>query len=307
MALPSNYNLGYCCINTELREKGIFTSRTLRLATAKAKGINYIKSLIVQNVYDLYQVIKWNADHDIFLYRMSSETFPFFTHAEINYDLDFITPLLREIGKYAKKRCVRLTFHPGQYTLLNSVQPHVIVNAIADLKHHANILDIMGLDKQSIIVIHGGSMNRIEQLQENIMKLPDYIRDRLVLENCEMSYTIEQLLPISEFTKVPIVIDLHHSQINPSTEQDDFYFERVFKIWDDRKIKPKVHISNSEIGILKTDNKTKQRKHSPIIRFFHEPLLKITREIDVMLECKLKEQSIFLIRKDMNFINKKND
>jgi UV DNA damage endonuclease len=302
MKLPDNYRLGYACINTELREKGVFTSRTLRLSTAKEKGISYIKSLIVQNISDLYKIIKWNADHDIFLYRMSSETFCFFTHSDIQYDLDFIDPLLKKIGKYALQRGVRLTYHPGQYNVLNSTNPHVITNAIKDLDHHVDIMERMGLNKQSVIVIHGGAMNRLNELRDTLQKLPLRIKNRLVLENCEMAYTIEDLLPISEELLIPIVIDFHHSEINPSSKSDDFYFDRVFKVWDIRNIKVKVHVSNSEIGILNSDNKTRRRKHSPLIRFFHEPLLKITRDIDVMLECKLKEQSIFAIRNNKYFL-----
>lgn len=303
MALPSNFSLGYACINTELREKGIFTSRTLRLATAKAKGIDYIKSLIVQNVYDLYQIIKWNADHDIFLYRMSSETFPFYTHSEINYDLDFIKPLLREVGKYAMKRKVRLTMHQCHFSVLNSTRQSVIDNSVLDLTLHCDILDIMQLKSDSIIVIHGGTKNRISKLRDTLLKLPERIRNRLVLENDESAYTIEELLPLSEELLIPIIIDFHHSEINPSTESDDFYFERVFNIWKIKNILPKVHVSNSEIGISDNENITKRRKHSPIVRFFHKPLLKITIPIHVMLECKLKEQSIFTIRNNMNFIN----
>jgi UV DNA damage endonuclease len=109
------------------------------------------------------------------------------------------------------------------------------------------------------------------------MSLSEKTRNRLVLENCEMSYCI------SESLKVPIVLDFHHDAIYNSSEPIEFYFDRVFKVWNDRGIKPKVHVSNS---VSKTD----------YIQFFYEPLLKITFPIDVMLECKMKEDAILRLR-----------
>ena len=35
-------NLGYACINTALSANKIFTNRTMRLKTFKAKGIDYV-------------------------------------------------------------------------------------------------------------------------------------------------------------------------------------------------------------------------------------------------------------------------
>lgn len=303
MEIPENFRLGYACINTVLRnqKKPIFCSRTLRLNTAKANGIDYIKSLALQNVKDLYTILEYNVKNDIFFMRISSDLFPFATHSEFGYDLDFADALLKKAGKYAKENGIRLTCHPGQYNVLSSNKEDVIVNTIKDLNHHCDFLDRMELDQDSVMIIHGGGVynnkeNALERLKQNIKLLPENTRNRLVLENCEMSYTIEDLLLISEELQIPLVVDFHHNAIKPSSEPIEFYFDRIFKVWNDRNIKPKVHVSNSLPGILDTDNKTKRRKHSDYIRFFHEPLLKITFDIDVMLEAKQKEQAIFRLR-----------
>lgn len=296
LEIPKNFNLGYACLNETLREQGIFTSRTLRLATVKEKGVNYIKMLIIHNLRDLFKILKWNVQNKIFLYRMSSETFPFITHPDVDYDLDFVDDILKEIGRYARLNKVRLSFHPGQYTLLNSIHPHVIVNAVKDLAYHADVMDRMRLDKNSVIVIHGGTRNRPTQLCDNIKLLSQNIRDRLVLENCENCYNVEQLLPICEELDVPLIFDSHHDAINRSSKDASEYFDRIFAVWDKRGIKPKFHLSNSEPGILDTDNITKRRKHSEYITFFHTPLLTITRDIDIMLEVKAKELALQRIR-----------
>jgi UV DNA damage endonuclease len=302
MKIPENFRLGYACINTELRKQKIFCSRTLRLNTAKTKGVDYIKTLALQNVKDLYTILEYNVKHGIFFMRISSDLFPFATHPEFGYDLDFADSLLKKAGKYAKENGIRLTCHPGQYNVLSSNKEQVVINTVKDLNHHCDFLDRMELDQDSVMIIHGGGCynnkkDALERLKLNIKLLPENTRNRLVLENCEMSYSIDDLIDISEELQMPIVLDFHHDAIKPSSHPADFYFDRIFKVWNDRGIKPKVHVSNSVVGVLDTDNKTKRRKHSDYIRFFHEPLLKITFDIDVMLEAKQKEQAIFRLTK----------
>lgn len=95
----------------------------------------------------------------------------------------------------AKKYEIRLTFHPGQYTLLSSHREDVTQNSILDLKMHCEILDAMEMGKDSIIILHGGSKNggktqALERFIENFKRLPQNVKDRIVLENCEMSYSI---------------------------------------------------------------------------------------------------------------------
>ena len=76
----------------------------------------------------------------------------------------------------------------------------------------------------------------------------------------------------------------------------EYYHNKVFHIWNIRNIKPKVHVSNSIPGVTESDSKTLRRKHSDYIQFLHSGLLKITFPIDVMLECKTKEQALLLLR-----------
>jgi UV DNA damage endonuclease len=302
-----NFNYGYACINTELRAQKppVFSSRTLRLQTLKARGIERAKELAIQNLKDLKKILEWNVQHKIYFMRMSSDMFPFANHEEYGYTLEFADELLKKIGEYAKHNGIRLTAHPSQYNVLSSPNEKVIANTMRDLNHHCEIMDRMALGIDSVMVIHGGGVygnkqKALDRLEQNIMKLPENTRNRLVIENCEMAYTVEELLPISEKLEIPLIIDYHHDDINPSSNPIDFYHERVFNVWNKRGIKPKVHVSNSVPGVKKSDSKTARRKHSDLIYHLHEPLLKIKFPIDVMLEAKLKEQAIFKLRNQKN-------
>lgn len=298
--IKENFNFGYACINTELRKKGIFMSRTCRLNTLKEKGIDYVKELALENLKDLLKILYWNKENGVSFLRLSSDIFPFASHKDYMYSLDFADEILKKIGKFVKTNNMRLTMHPGQYTLLSSPNENITNNSIEDLKHHCDVLDRIGVDQNGVIIIHGGGsysnkIKTIKRIKENILKLPENVKNRLVLENCEMSYNIDDLLPISKELLVPIVIDFHHNEIFQSSKPIEEYYEEIFNIWKIRNIKPKVHISNSVPGVHPTDNKTLRRKHSDLIHYIHDSLLKIDIPIDIMVEAKLKEQALISI------------
>lgn len=86
---------------------------------------------------------------------------------------------------------------------MSSKDPKVIANSIRDLEHHAQVLNLMNLGPDSVMIIHGGGVygdkcSALERLKTNIRNLEPSIKQRLVLENCEMCYTVEDLLPICQ-------------------------------------------------------------------------------------------------------------
>lgn len=301
MVHKENFNYGYACLNTCLRKKNIFSSRTCRIATIEKNGTSHLQDLSIKNLKDLLLTLEWNFQNDIKFMRISSDVFPFASHEKYGYSIDFADSILKQIGSYAKENSIRLTMHPGQYNVLSTNNKKVLDNTIRDLNHHCDILDRMEMGKDSVIIIHGGGVygnkaKALERLEENFLLLNKNTQKRLVLENCEMSYCVEDLLPTSEKLQIPIVLDFHHDDIFNSSESIDFYFHKVFKVWKDRGIKPKVHVSNSCPGILETASKTARRKHSDYIHFLHDTLLKIDFPIDIMFEAKMKEQAVLKFR-----------
>ena len=180
-------------MNISLREKKptIFSSRRVTLKTLEEKGIDNLKKKIINNLNDVLKMMDWNENNGIKVFRLSSEIFPHYSNKKAeDYTLDFAIELLKKIGIKSKEYNQRLTFHPGQYNCLGSPHEDVIEHTIRDLKYHADILDIMELDQNSVMVIHGGGIYKnkeetIERWCKNYEELPDNIKNRLVLENCE--------------------------------------------------------------------------------------------------------------------------
>ena len=160
---PIRIRLGLCCLNNYLREKkpSIFCSRSLILATYKSKGSQEAIDRGLKNVQDIIKMLEWNKSHHIECFRLSSDLFPHYTNIrhideDDRYMLSFAKDDLKKAGDYAKENGMRITMHPGQFNVIATTNDKVFENTIADLKMHADILDMMGMGDDAVIVIHGG-------------------------------------------------------------------------------------------------------------------------------------------------------
>ena len=295
--------LGLCCLNTTLKKQNppVYPSRTMIMRMIEEKGIDELKSRILKNLEDLLIMIEWNEQNGIRVFRLSSDLFPHKTNHKVeDYSFDFAKDLLRQVGALANKYGHRLTFHPGQYNVLGTPNPLALKKTIEDLEYHADILDLMGMGKDSVMVIHGGGMYgdkeaTIERWCSEYHKLPDKIKNRLVLENCERCFSIKDCILISHKTKVPIVFDTHHyecyKQLHPCEkfEKPDFYIPYILQSWHIRGIKPKFHVSEQGSG--------RCGHHSDYIETIPDYLLHIPDlyavDIDIMIEAKMKELAVF--------------
>jgi len=313
MSINKNIQLGLCCLNISLREKKptIFSSRRVTLKTLEEKGIDNLKKKIINNLNDVLKMMDWNENNGIKVFRLSSEIFPHYSNKKAeDYTLDFAIELLKKIGIKSKEYNQRLTFHPGQYNCLGSPHEDVIEHTIKDLKYHADILDIMELDQNSVMVIHGGGVynnkkQTIERWCDNYEKLPENIKKRLVLENCEKNFSIDDCLIVSKKVNIPIVFDTHHYDCykkihsEEKFENPEYYIPKILETWNKRNIKVKFHVSEQGTG--------KIGHHSDYIEIIPEYLLdipeKYNKEIDIMIEAKMKEKAIFKLYEKYPYLN----
>ena len=303
MTSPRKIQLGLCCLNTELRSQKppIFASRKMIIRTIQELGIETLKEKIIQNLKDILKMIDWNENHGIRVFRLSSEMFPHKSNPKVeNYDFDFAKELLKEIGEKAKRLGHRLTFHPGQYNVVGSPSKEAFQQTIIDLKYHADVLDLMGMGDNSVMVVHGGAVygDKVatkERWCKQYALLPENVKRRLVLENCEKCFSIEDCLEVSEKINIPIVFDTHHYECYKILHKFEYfkpaayYIPLILETWKRRNIKPKFHVSEQGTG--------RCGHHSDFIEKIPQYLLEIPnkyhKNIDIMIEAKMKEQAIF--------------
>lgn len=305
--------LGLCCLNTELRARkpSVFASRTVILKTLADKGVDFLKEKILQNLRDVLTIMDWNEENGIKVYRLSSEMFPHKSNPKAaDYTFDFAKDLLKQIGEKARLYNQRLTFHPGQFNVLGSPHENVLLNTITGLDYHASVLDLMGMDQNSVMVIHGGGTygNKPETIKRwcrNYNTLPIHIKRRLVLENCERCFSVADCLEISKHTGVPVIFDTHHytcyNILHPdeTLKPPEYYIPDILESFKRRQIKPKFHISEQGSG--------KVGHHSDYVEVIPDYLLEIPEKynthIDIMIEAKMKEKSIKHLYKKYPFLD----
>lgn len=313
MSVNKQIQLGLCCLNTELRKKKnpVFCSRRVILKTIEKKGMDALFTKIKQNVNDLTTMIEWNEQHGIKVFRVSSEMFPHKSNPKApDYDFTHFKEGLKKAGDLARKYNQRITMHPGHFNCIGSPSARVFENTKNDLEYHAELLDCMGMGKNSVMVIHGGGVygdkkKTKQRWCEQFMKLEPFVRNRIVLENCEKNFNIEDCLEISQKVGVPVVFDTHHfecyKQLHPKEpfQEPYYYIPLILNTWKRRGIKPKFHVSEQGKG--------RCGHHSDFIESIPDYLLSIPSkhniDIDIYIEAKMKEQAIFKLYKKYPFLN----
>ena len=298
--IPLPVQLGLCCLNKQLRDQGVFCSRKPIIKTIKDNGMERLLSRCTMNAEDLIRMIEWNHQHGIRVLRISSDIFPHFTTPDVpRYDLDFVQPLLTKAGVLARRYGQRLTFHPGQYNVVGTPFPDKLANTAKGLDYHAEVLDRIGCPVDSVMVVHGGGIyddkpQTIQRWIQQYQGLPDRVKRRLVLENCEKCFHIEDCLYVSREVNIPVVFDTHHydcyKKLHPEQTfrppQD--YISEILGTWTRRGIKPKFHVSEQGSG--------RTGHHSKYIQEIPQYLMEIPERygisIDIMIEAKMQEQAI---------------
>jgi len=288
--------------------ENIITEKSLQLGAYKSNKytLNRISATYHNNVDEHLKIVPKLVENKIKSFRLSSSLFPLYEFTkETIWNDDILCRKLKKLGDEFKKAGIRVTTHPGQFTIINSDASHVITNSIAELEYHAWIFDQMGLDQTpfNAINIHGGKRGNSKQLIESIGKLPDNVRNRLTLENDERCFSVKQLMHINKETGIPIVFDSHHHQFN----QDGFNTEDAsthsILTWkrNGEYFKPLQHLSNTEPG-MENGSFPDRRKHSQYIHYVPDCQLELAKEnlIDLDVEAKMKNLAIMKMRKDFN-------
>lgn len=300
-----------CCINNKLNTKKsnkISTNRSCVEKTALEKGKEYCLSLAQQNLEDLYDMILWNEYHGIYNLRLSSDIFPHRTNPKMKfYDISSLYPIMYDIGFLTNKLGHRLSMHPDQFVQIGTPTREVFEKSKVELNHHCEILERTVCDKNGLMIIHGGGVYEnksiglekskqitIERWVKQFYELDSNVRDRLILENCEKCYSIEDCLIISRMTNIPVVYDSHHYRcyniLHPDRKQrmPSQLLPIVIQTWRNRYLEPIFHISNQREG-------ARCGAHSDYIEkldYEFERLVenKISFQLDI--EAKAKEDAI---------------
>ncbi|MFX0187664.1 MAG: UV DNA damage repair endonuclease UvsE [Candidatus Hodarchaeota archaeon] len=293
--------IGYPCINLSLECR---SSKTFRL---KNYSENKLKEIVKLNLDCLSQILKYNRNNNLFFFRITSDLIPFASHPVMKFNWqDYFKQNFFQIGQFIKTNKMRITMHPGQYNVFNSVNHDVYERSLYDLFYHVDVLDLMELDSSAKVVIHAGGVygnknESINRFVERYKILDESIKNRLVVENDEKSYNLKDCLKIHEKTGIPIILDVYHHECFNSGETIKKVFKTFSKTWKNEDGLPIVHYSSQKVGGRKGNHANSiDLKH---FQKFIEDTLDFN--FDLMLEIKDKEKSVLkamkLIKDDPRF------
>lgn len=280
--------LGYACITNCINDSS--SSPYTYSEYLKDGDIDKLDRVIISNLKSLNNIIDYNIKNNIHFYRISSKIIPLATKDDVKFDYtNKYKSYYDTIGKKISDSKMRVDFHPDQFCVLNSVKSDVVSNSVKILEYHYNLLNMLNVNDK-ILILHVGSStfgkeNSISRFINNFNKLPIYLRKCIAIENDDKVFNVNDVLKISKVTSIPIVLDYHHHLCNKS----DFSFADIFNSWGNSRVK--MHFSSPK-------NKRDYRSHNEYINGddfinFIEILKKYDRDIDIMLEAKGKDDSLF--------------
>lgn len=279
--------IGYPCINRSLPCKG---DRTFRLRSYSEERLS---QTIQNNLNCLFQILHFNVDHGILFFRITSDLIPFASHPICTFPWRTqFKERFEEIGQFIKNNDLRISMHPDQFIVLNTPRKDVLQRSIAELSYHATILDLLKLDETAKIQLHvGGVYNDKPQSIERFIKcyssldLP--IKRRLVIENDEKSYSLDECLQIHERTKIPVLFDYFHHTLLNKQEPLCQILEACHKTWQKNDGMPMIDYSSQKPHMTRGAH----AEHLDLSDFLFFLDHSTPYDFDLMLEIKDKEKS----------------
>lgn len=279
--------------------------------------------LMVGNIESTRKLIEriGNLDESLRMVRISSDLLPVYTESSWSYFwrkpdvVSYCEQGFGQVGQLARSRGVRLSFHPGQFTVLASDNDDIVRRSIEEFEYHADMIRWMGYGRQFQDFkcnVHIAGRRGAQGIIDVYGRLSPEARNTLTIENEEMKHGLDDCLVLSGHG-IPIVLDIHHHWVREGeyiTLADD-RAKRVLESW--RGLRPTLHYSVSREDYLvahSTDTppaytellesghkKSKLRAHSDFYwnTACNDWALSFLESFDIMCESKGKNIASFAL------------
>ncbi len=226
---------------------------------SKDVAVEKLWSLTKQNIEAARRLVErvGNLDADCRMVRLSSDILPVYTEPTWSWFwrqpdvVAYAEKHFAEVGSIARSRNVRLSFHPGQFTVLASDNADIVRRSIEEFEYHADMARYMGYGKSFQdfkINVHISGRAGPEGIRQAYKRLSPEARNTITIENEENAWGLDDCLSLSDL--LPIVLDIHHHWVREGEYLDpsDARVSRVLDSW--RGVRPTMHYSVSREDIL---------------------------------------------------------
>jgi len=156
-----------------------------------------------------------------------------------------------KVGEAARALDVRLSMHPGQFTVLASDNDEIVERSIDEFEYHVNLLRWMGYGKKFQDFkcnVHISGRKGPAGIKDVLKRLSPEARNTITIENDENSWGLDASLELAD--DLALVLDIHHHWVKTGEyiEPDDDRIYRIIDSW--RGERPAMHYSISREDYL---------------------------------------------------------
>jgi UV DNA damage repair endonuclease len=215
--------------------------------------------IMVHNIASYGRLIEYvgSLPPELRMVRLGSDVLPVYTEPTWCYywrKPDVVSYCEREfakVGKKARALDVRLSMHPGQFTVLASDNPEIVERSIEEFEYHVNCIRWMGFGKQFQDFkcnVHISGRKGPAGIKDALKRLSPEARNTITIENDENKWGLEHSLELAD--DLALVLDIHHHWCREGEyiDANDDRIRRIIDSW--RGVRPVIHYSISREDIL---------------------------------------------------------
>ena len=253
------------------------------LRNNRDKAEDKMLEVMTKNITNTFNLVKQVATLPpaLRMVRLTSDMMTGYTHDDWAYFYKLpdvrneMERLFAPIGDFARANDVRLSFHPGQFTVLASDTPSIVENSIVEFEYHVDMARAMGYGKQFQdfkINVHISGRQGPEGIKRVLGRLTPEARNTITIENDEMSWGLDASLELVDHCA--LVLDIHHHWVKEGEyiQPQDDRIKRVIDSW--RGVRPVIHYSVSREDYLVDHDTT------------------VTPDLNMLLESGHKKQKL---------------
>ena len=260
--------VGFCCkwIDTEEQIQGFKPKDAAKELNTRVTTITWLNrqtrddaeqrlwDLMVHNIKSIHLLVErvGNLDENLRMVRLGSDILPAYTEPTWSYfwrrnDVrDYCERHFPIVGELARRRGVRLDFHPGQFCVLASDNSEIVDRSILEFEYHVDMARWMGYGKtfqDFTINVHIAGKQGADGIQRVWQKLSPEARNTLTIENDETRWGLDESLKLKN--TCALVLDIHHHWIRTGEyiQPSDTRVHEVIDSW--RGVRPLLHYSVS--------------------------------------------------------------
>jgi UV DNA damage endonuclease len=210
--------------------------------------------IMVHNIAAYKRLIEYvgSLPPQLRMVRLGSDVLPVYTQHEWSYywrkpDVRaYCETEFAKVGDTARALDVRLSMHPGQFTVLASDNPEIVERSIEEFEYHVDCIRWMGYGQSFQDFkcnVHISGRQGPAGIKAALKRLTPEARNVITIENDENKWGLDASLELAD--DLALVLDIHHHWCREGEyiQPTDDRFARVIDSW--RGVRPAIHYSYS--------------------------------------------------------------